>query len=353
VARLYRRNGWWHARAWRGGVEYRERLGTKDRSVAEGAFRDWLDKIDRQSKGQAARKPFTEAAVRFIDEHLTTVRATTAKRYGAMLKNLSAHLGGMFLDEITEATLSDYELRRRRAGIAVPTILLEFRCLSSLLSSCKHWGWISANIVPPYLNARSRRGLKPGPPRTRYLTEDEERRLLEDGEPSREMRAAIILAIDTGLRSEELYSLQHEQIDLERGVIRTTTNTKSGRARVVPLPPRSRAAIASLPRYNGVPYVIVNPETRQRYANNQRFRFAAMAARAKIDNLEFHDLRRTAGCRWLQRDGRQMGEVSTLLGHSSIGVTERHYAFFEAEKIAVALSAETGTKTGTKKSQYR
>jgi integrase len=247
VGRLYRRNGWWHARAWRGGIEYRERLGTKDRSVAEGAFRDWLDKIDRQSKGQAARKSFTEAAVRFVDEHLTTIRATTAKRYGAMLKNLSAHLGGRFLDEITEATLSDYELRRRREGIAVPTILLEFRCLSSLLSSCKHWGWIIANIVPPYLNARSRRGLKPGAPRTRYLTEDEERRLLEDGEPSREMRAAIIVAIDTGLRSEELYSLQHEQIDAERGVIRTTTNTKSGRARVVPLPPRSRAAIASLP----------------------------------------------------------------------------------------------------------
>jgi hypothetical protein len=44
-----------------------------------------------------------------------------------------------------------------------------------------------------------------------------------------------------------------------------------------------------------------------------------------------------------------MGEVSTLLGHSSIAVTERHYAFFEAEKIAVALSAEAGTKTGTKK----
>ena len=63
-----------------------------------------------------------------------------------------------------------------------------------------------------------------------------------------------------------------------------------------------------------------------------------MVVRAKLDDIELHDLRRTAGCRWLQRDQRQMGEVSTLLGHSSISITEKHYAFFEAEMIAVAIA---------------
>jgi integrase len=276
---------------------------------------------------------------------LTTLKPKAAIRYGSSLKHLSAHFGRMFLDEITEATLSEFELRRRREGMAPATILLDFKCLSSMLSSCKHWGWLNVNVIPAYINARGRRGLKPGAPRTRYLTEDEERRLLVDGEPNREMRAAIIVAIDTGLRREELYSLQHRQVDVERRLIRTTTNTKSGRARVVPLTERSWEAISSLPRYDGNPYVFVNPVTRKRY-NEQNKQFVNVVARAKLDDVEFHDLRRTAGCRWLQRDDRQMGEVSTLLGHSSISITEKHYAFFEAEMIAVAIAG--GTKASTK-----
>jgi integrase len=55
--------------------------------------------------------------------------------------------------------------------------------------------------------------------------------------------------------------------------------------------------------------------------------------------------RRTAGCRWLQRDGKRIEEVSILLGHSSVKVTEQCYAFLEAEQVAASLSGRT--KVGT------
>jgi integrase len=57
-----------------------------------------------------------------------------------------------------------------------------------------------------------------------------------------------------------------------------------------------------------------------------------------IAPLVWHDLRRTAGCRWLQRDGKTMEEVSILLGHSSVTVTENCYAFLEAETVAESFS---------------
>jgi integrase len=67
--------------------------------------------------------------------------------------------------------------------------------------------------------------------------------------------------------------------------------------------------------------------------------------RAGIAPLQWHDLRRTAGCPWLQRDGKSMEEVSILFGHSSVQVTEQRYAFSESEKVAASISGRT--KTGT------
>jgi hypothetical protein len=42
-----------------------------------------------------------------------------------------------------------------------------------------------------------------------------------------------------------------------------------------------------------------------------------------------------------------MEEVSILLGHSSVLVTEARYAFLEGEAVAESLSGRTKTGTGT------
>ena len=126
----------------------------------------------------------------------------------------------------------------------------------------------------------------------------------------------------------------------------TTTRTKSGRARKVPLPERARTVLGTLPRYLDSGYVLVNPETRTRYVQMNKGLDGA-ARRAQIEDLCWHDLRRTAGCCWLQRDGKSMEEVSILLGHSSVLVTEKSYAFLEAEQIAESLVGRTNLGTGT------
>ena len=55
--------------------------------------------------------------------------------------------------------------------------------------------------------------------------------------------------------------------------------------------------------------------------------------RAHITDLRWHDLRRSAGCRWLQRDHKTSTKDSILLGHSSVLVTEARYAFLEEEAV--------------------
>lgn len=344
MAGLYRRGKVYWARAQRDGRDLRRSLKTADRAIAERRFRQWLDEFDATAWGDKPRRTWAEAEERFIREHLTILKPSAARRYGVSLKNLSEHFGGKMLHQITSAELSAFETKRRGEGVSPSTIRRDLACLSSMLTSCEDWEWTDdgANIVPAYMRRRARRGLKEAPPRTRYLTEAEEAALLQAATPA--VRTAIVLAIDTGLRQDELFGLTWPQMDLARGIVSTTTRTKSGRARKVPLPLRSRTEVGTVQRRLDAPFVLVNPDTGTRYRHMDRGLKAA-ARRAGITDLRWHDLRRTAGCRWLQRDGKSMEEVSILLGHSSVIVTERSYAFLEEEAVAESLSGRTNPGT--------
>jgi integrase len=239
-----------------------------DRAVAEKRFRKWLDQLDAAAWGEKPRRTYAEAEVKFINEHLTTLKPKAAIRYNSSLKHLSEHFGKLALDQITSAELSSFETKRRSAGMSPSTVRRDLACLSSLMTSCEDWEWIAVNPIPAYLRRRSRRGLKEGAARTRYLNIKEEEALLAPATPA--VRIAITLAIDTGLRREELFSLQWWQIDFARSLITTTSNTKSGRARMVPLPDRSGAILEALPRYDGNDHVLVNPDTKERYCSRTR-----------------------------------------------------------------------------------
>jgi integrase len=344
MAGLYRRGRVYWARAQRQNREHRRSLKTADRAIAERRLRAWLDELDAIAWGDKPRRSYAEAEEKFIREHLTAIKPKSALRYGVSLKNLAEQFGGKMLHQITSSELSAFETKRRTDGVRAGTIRRDLACLSSLLTSAIDWEWIEANPVPSYLRRRAKRGLKEAAGRTRYLTEAEETALLQaatDGP-----RQAITLAIDTGLRRDELFGLAWPQVDLIRGTITTTTFTKNGRARKVPCPPRSARILAQIPRYLDSPYVMVNSDTRTRYVQMNKGLKAAMR-RAGIKDLRWHDLRRTAGCRWLQRDGKTLAEVSLLLGHSSVTVTEQRYAFLEADAVAESFGGRTKSGTGT------
>jgi integrase len=344
MAAIYRRGKRYWARAQRKGREYRRSLATTNRAVAERRFREWLDELDAIAYGDKPRRTWEEATEKFIREHLPTIKRSAAIRYGVSLKYLDEHFGGKMLHEVTSAEMSEFEAKRRVQNVSTSTIRRDFACLSSLMTSAQDWEWVENNPVPAFLRRRAKRGLKEGNARTRYLTLEEERCLLEAATPA--VRWAITLAIDTGLRREEQFSLKWSQVDLLRGLITTMTFTKSGRPCKVPITQRSAQILAHMPRNPDSPYVLVNPETGERYVQQNKGLKAA-CRRAGLKDVQWHDLRRTAGCRWLQRDGKSMEEVSLLLGHSSVLVTEKSYAFLEAETVAASLAGRTNLGTGT------
>jgi integrase len=344
VAGLYKRGNVWWGRAQRQNKEQRVSLETANRAIAEKRLREWLGELDAIKWGDKPRRTFNETAERFVREHMTTVKPTTARRYGDSLKHLALNFGDKTMDQITSSALSDFETVRRSEGVTPSTIRRDLSCLSGIFTSAIDWEWVDDNPVTSYLRRRSKRGLKEAPPRTRYLSVEEEAALLAaaTGEP----RLAMELAIDTGLRREELFSLQWTQVDQVRARISTTKATKNGKARHVPLPRRSAQNLAQLARHMDCPFVLRNPDTGTRYLAMNKGLKAAMR-RAGIADLCWHDLRRTAACRWLQRDGKSMEEVSTLLGHGDVKITSQRYAFLKSEVVAESLSGRTKVGTGT------
>lgn len=339
MASIYKRGQVWWARAQRKGQEYRESLETRDRRVAEKRLREWLDRLEAANWGDRPRIAFDQAVRAFIVEYLPTLKPSSATRYGVSLKWLADKFANVFIDEIGREELSGFESWRRAIGASNPTIRRDLACLSSLFTFCEDREWIDDghNPVPGYLKRRAKRGLKEAPGRTRYLSVEEEERLLSHATPA--VREAIIMAIDTGLRSDEMFSLTWLQIDFRRGTITTTTDTKNGRARAVPLPARSAQFSAQRKRDALKSFYVFAHEDGSRILRMNKG-LAGAARRAGINDLRWHDLRRTAGCRWLQRDKRSMEEVSRLLGHSSVRVTEERYAFLEMEEVAAQVAAQ-------------
>lgn len=338
MAGLYKRGSTYWGRAQREGREYRFSLRTPDKRVAEKRLRQWLDEMDAQAWGDKPPRPWSMVWERFMREHFPTIKRTSATRYAVSLKNLSKVLDGKNIQQVTTALLSEFETLRRSEGATAPTIRRDLACLSCILSYCEEWEWIDdgKNIVPAYMRRRRRKGLKEAQGRTRYLSEDEESLLLAAA--SEPCRTALILSIETGLRDQELMSLRWDQIDFKNGTIRLT-KTKSGKERFAPLAHKSAQLLERRPRHISSPFVFYHPDGK-RYGRMTKA-FQTAIKNAKLKDLRWHDLRRTAGCRWLQRDGRSMLEVSTMLGHASVAITERSYAFLDREKTAQKAAQDT------------
>src|SRR5215510_4811347 len=99
--------------------------------------------------------------------------------------------------------------------------------------------------------------------RTRYLAPDEEERLLAQLEGSREyLKPIVLLAIHTGLRRNEIFSLEWSRVDFFRGVI-YVTKTKAKRNRFVPMNEVVRTELLRLrEQSDGNGLVFRSPKTR-------------------------------------------------------------------------------------------
>ena len=361
MASIYQRGKVWWGRFQYKGHEVRQSLETASRSVAQKRADKWEKEIKAQAWGEGAGKTFDDAMLSFLDTHCPTLKPSSSMRYNLSAKPLTAFFSGMALSAISSKILHDFVVKRRQE-VSPPSVRRDLACLSSMYThAIVDKEWCETNPVLAFLKRQRRRGaLRESPPKTRYLSADEEKKLLAaclvdkhgklpptKARPRTKMQAdAIAFAIDTGLRAEEQWSLTWDRVDLKKGeIVIPKEIAKSHKERRVPLFPRAAQILAQLPRTDakGTPhiYVWVNPDGKRYVGRRKGLQEAAK--RAKIAKLNWHDLRRTCGCRLIQVHGFTKDQVQEWMGHESVAQTERAYAFLGADALqeAVQKSAQS------------
>ena len=99
------------------------------------------------------------------------------------------------------------------------------------------------------------------------------------------------------------------------------------------------AILAQLPRFEGCPYLVPNPETRRPYISI----FAPWNRVRKLAGLpevRMHDLRHSFAS-FLINSGRSLYEVQHLLGHAQ-SITTQRYAHLSQSTLLDAVDAVNG-----------
>ncbi|MFL9867121.1 site-specific integrase [Paraburkholderia fungorum] len=260
---------------------------------------------------------------RYLNEVVPTHKGHVPEGY-VIRRLIRLPFASYSLANITGAAVTDY--RDQRLGkVTGSTVRVELNILARVIETARRdWGvYLAANPI------RSVRLPKENAARERRLLPGEEERLLIECRAARApyLEAAVIVAIETGMRQSEILSLRWDRIEFERRVA-VLPNTKNGERRGVPLTHRAIAALKSMQSVHEYKW------RRQRTytddgpfskidANVIRHSFMRARDKAGIPDLRFHDLRHEATSRLFEK-GLNTMEVASVTGHKTLTMLRRY-----------------------------
>jgi integrase len=324
---LMKRGEMWYFAKRINGQRFRESTGFADKRSAERRAAEIEHDIRAGIHGWRNTMPsFAEWWTVYRETY--TPQKSARNRDAQIVANFLPHFGAKRLNEITKSDIVRYLNMRRaqltgnpghknRRRVSESTVRRERGTLQAIFERAIEEGHDFRN---PF------RGIKRGKdkPRTRVLSLEEGAKLLEALHPR--YRRFVRFDLGTGCRLGEIRGIEPQQdIDWTRGTVHVTG--KFRKERDVPIQPDARAALEEQ----------LDEEGKLWMQNPQRLRevLAEGCVRAGIPILSPHALRHTFGTRWLQAGG-DIYKLSRILGHSSVAVTEAHYAHLLKDDLVAA-----------------
>jgi integrase len=250
-----------------------------------------------------------------IDEYLKHNKSKRSwkddDRHG---KRWKERMAGRTLEDITPAELERFRTERL-AKIKPATINREFALLRRVFNVAIRDGKTERNPVTKLGMLREPSG------RVRYLSDDEEKRLMQALATDAERQRVTVL-LQTGLRKSEFLGLRWKDVDLRAGML-TIPRSKNGETRHVPLTSTVRAIVGSLPRsLRGAALVFPNSEGKRDLRWPEKTVPAAVAD-AQIEDFRFHDLQHTFASR-LAMEGVDLLTIKELGGWKTLSMVQRY-----------------------------
>lgn len=259
---------------------------------------------------------------RFETDVLPTKRSEQSDK--SRIKTLTEEFGDYRMASLTSTQVAQFRDRRLKV-VGPQSVIHEINLLNRVLKTASmDWGISLPGGLP---TAQVRKPTKPRG-RDRRVSESEITAIL-DATESEELRTIVTIAVETGMRRNELASLAWEEIDLKKQTAHLP-KTKTDVPRTVPL---SKAAVKSLKAFGikkeGQVFSL-RPESM-----SQAFERACDSHRANIVSVRFHDLRHEATSRFFEK-GLNVMEVAAITGHKTLDMLKR-YTHLRAEDLAKKL----------------
>lgn len=218
--------------------------------------------------------------------------------------------------KLTNGALMDYRARRRGQGVQHHTVNREFAYLRAAYAHCAKFH----HQPMPKISWADLMAAEP-PGRTRFLSREEYQRLMNEAHES--IRPIILCAVTTGLRKDNILSLQWRQVKLEERLIQVTA--KGNKRHGVKIGSALMAALSAIPGDVGKVFDVTN----------FRKRWDAAVKAAELEDFRFHDLRHTFAS-WARMAGADLADIKDALNHTTLNMTMR-YAHIKPEEHVTAF----------------
>lgn len=230
-----------------------------------------------------------------------TPRKKSRRQELSRIRVMIGLLGHIDVRQLTPSDVIDY-VDERLESVVSDTVVKELNTLShAIVTGMALWGLVMQSN--PVVTARSilsvTQSLTPGQRRDRRLRNDEEAELLDS-----EHGDLFAFALETAMRRGEIAVAKPEHRSAD---VLAIPDTKTGKARTIPLSARAIAILDKLEEGGGT-YFGMRPDSISQA-------FIRACAHYGIEGLRFHDLRHEATSRLFER-GWSIEEVSVMTGHA-------------------------------------
>ncbi|MCH8208651.1 MAG: site-specific integrase [Nitrospinae bacterium] len=336
---VYKRgNIWWVRYAGTDGKIRRETSNSPQHKVAQALL------IARKKDVQEGREPIP---IKRIENHsfneLAEIYKEWAKRQKAfkskscIIKMLVEEFGNCPLRRFTTLLIEEFQSKLMVEGKANATVNRRLACLKHMFTKATEW-----EMVEEEVNKRIKRVklLPENNKRLRYLSREEVQDLIDACKPH--LKPIVVTALNTGMRKEEILSLEWDKhIDLNHGFI-LLDKTKNGDRREIPINQTLRKTLQGIVRRLDSPYVFTDKEG-NRFQNCKRSFYSAIK-KAGIKDFRFHDCRHTFASQLIMA-GVDITTVKELLGHKTLTMTLRYAHLAPSHKVSAVELLDENVKS--------
>lgn len=259
------------------------------------------------------------AVLKYLNE-LPTINAATVSHLNKLQQAFHD------VDNFTRDRVTEYIANRRLSGAKPSTVNREITIMRQFCAWMVKLGMIKVNHAEDMKYGRL------NAPRVRWLTADEEHKLLACCPAW--VIPIVKFALATGMRRGEILALEWDSINLDSktAIVRSS---KNGEPRIIPLTEDAEEAVLQASASTSSRTFVFTYHDAEVNKVTLDHAFRKAIKQAGLHNVHFHDLRHTFATRLVQR-GADIFAVQRLLGHKNPSMTHR-YSHHSIDSLRRAL----------------